>query len=294
MDNRQYQAVTDAIVRQLEAGTKPWSPRWNSGIVRPLRINGVPYKGVNTLALWSAAQRRGFVSPYWVTYKGALALGGQVKKGAKSETAYFVTTYDKKTGEKDEHGNDETERRGVFKSYAVFNCDETENLPPHVYKPFEKRSLDPTQRIPDADAYLANVGIKTTEGGGRACYIPSLDEIHLPPFADFTDAPAFYGTAAHEVVHGTGHKTRLDRDLKGFFGDPDYAFEELIAELGAAYIAADLAIEAEPRDDHSQYLASWLKCLKENNRAIFRAAAFAERAAEYVASKQPQDVAEAA
>jgi antirestriction protein ArdC len=237
---------------------------------------------------------RGFQSAYWVTFKGALALGGCVKKGAKAELAFFVSNYDKKTGEKNEDGTDETERRGVFRCYSVFNCDETEGLPAHVYGKRDLPKLDPSLRITDADRYLNAVGIKTAEGGSRACYRPSLDDIQLPAFGDFHDAPAFYGTWAHEVTHGTGHKSRLDRNLTGFFGTADYAFEELIAELGASFIAADLGIEATPREDHAQYLAGWIKCLKDNNKAIFRAAAFAEAAATFVASKQTVELAEAA
>jgi antirestriction protein ArdC len=295
MDNTQYQRVTDAICAQLESGAKPWSPRWSGSIVRPLRIVGKPYTGVNTLALWSAAMIRGFTSPYWITFKAARELGGQVKEGAKCEYAYFVKSYDRKTGKQDDEGNDETRRGHVFKCYAVFNCDETEGLPAHVYKAPERGTLDPTLRNPIADQYAENVGIPIRHSGDGAFYVPSQDRIQMPVFADFHDASAYYGTLFHEVTHGTGHKSRLDRDLsKGAFGSTDYAFEELVAELGAAYIAADLAIDAEPRADHASYLQSWLKCLRSDPKAIFKAASLAEKAAGYVAKCQPVKLAEAA
>jgi antirestriction protein ArdC len=278
---RQYQQVTDRIIAMLEAGTRPWVQGWNaySGGGRPLRADGTPYRGANVLNLWAAGMCRGFASPYWVTYKKAQELGAQVKKGAKSELAFFVGTINR-TEEK--NGKEEDRVIPFLKSYCVFNAEEIDGLAPHYYAPAVRAALDPAARIPAADRFIANTGAIIKIGGGRAFYRPSTDEIYLPEFGSFVSASAYYGTALHEIAHWTGAEKRLNRGKGNMFGSPEYAFEELVAELSAAYLSADLGISTEPREDHASYIGSWLKALRDDNRAIFRAASLAEKACDYL------------
>lgn len=284
---KQYQIVTDRIVAMLEAGTRPWVQDWSgSAGGRPLRSDGTPYKGMNVLNLWAAAMSRGFQSRTWMTYKTAAGLGGQVRKGAKSESAFYAGAVTREV----EGGNGETVEKTIpfLKAYCVFNTDEVDGLPAQYYAAPPVIAHDPIASIATADAFMFATGATIHHGGGRAYYRRSTDEIHLPPFASFRTAAGYYGTAFHELAHWTGDAKRLDRTKGKIFGDPTYAFEELIAELSAAYLCADLAISAEPREDHAAYIASWIKAMKDDNRAVFRAAAYAEKAAAYLHGTQAE------
>jgi antirestriction protein ArdC len=238
---------------------------------------------------------RGFESRQWMTYKGAQTLGGQVRKGAKSELAFYVGAV---TRERENSAGETVEATIPFlKSYLVFNVDEIEGLPAQYYAQAVAVERAPLARIAAADDFIGNTGAVIHHGGSRAFYQRSTDEIHLPPFDSFDSAEAYYATTAHEFIHWSGAEKRLDREKGKVFGNPTYAFEELIAELGAAYVCADLAISAEPRPDHAAYLASWIKALRDDNRAIFRAASYAEKACGYLHALQPGaagEVAEAA
>lgn len=293
--SRQYQQVTDRIIAMLEQGTRPWVQSWTGFPCggRPLRHDGTPYRGANTLNLWAAAMVRGFNSPYWLTYKRAQELGAQVRKGAKSEFAFYVGSTTRTVEKQD--GTQEDRTIAFLKAYCVFNANEIEGLAPHYYTSANACApLSGDAKIAYADTFIGNTGAKITHGGSRAFYRPSTDEIHLPEFAAFQDAPAYYGTALHELAHWTGAEKRLDRSKGRMFGDPAYAFEELVAELSAAYLSADLAITVEPREDHASYLAGWIKALKDDNRAIFRAASYAEKACDYLHGLQPVECAMAA
>lgn len=300
MKSEVYQAVTDRIVAMLEAGTKPWQRSWSTdpavitgAMQRPLRNTGEAYRGMNVLNLWCAAQVRGLQSRYWFTYKGAQALGAQVRKGARSEFAFFVgqTTKEAET----EGGADRT--ISFLKCYHVFNGDEVDNLPPR-FAPVASEPVAapvcPHERRPDVDAFFAGAGVKLAHGGDRAFYMPSGDAVRMPELAQFNSAEAYYATLAHEAVHWTGHESRCARPFGKRFGDAAYAVEELVAELGAAFLCADLGISDQPRADHADYLAQWLKVLKGDNRAIFTAAAAADRAAGFLHGAQPVALAEAA
>jgi antirestriction protein ArdC len=284
--SKQYQVVTDRIVAMLEAGTRPWSQPWGStGGGRPLRHDGKPYRGANVLNLWAAAMGRGFTGRHWMTYKKAAELGGQVRKGAKSEYAFFVGAVTRT----EERNGEETERTIPFlKAYNVFNTDEIDGLPAQYrLAPAAPSILPDTARIERCETWIAGTGATVLHGGGRAFFRPSTDEIHLPEFAAFETAPHYYGTAFHELAHWTGHASRLDRIKHKVFGDPDYAFEELVAELSSSYLCADMGVDSEPREDHASYIASWLRALKADNRNIFRAASHAEKAAGYLHDRQP-------
>ncbi|WP_176084247.1 zincin-like metallopeptidase domain-containing protein [Martelella sp. HB161492] len=285
-----YQRITDRIVGQLEEGTRPWFKPWKGGApCRPLRHNGQPYRGINVVLLWIEAEDRGYTSPYWMTYKQAQELGGQVKKGEKSALVVYANTFEKK--EEDPETGEERERRIPFmKGYSVFNADQIEGLPEQFHIAAQpEQPENEFDRIEAADRFFENLGADIRTGGSRAFYSSSGDFIRMPPFENFVSAEAHAATLGHECVHWTMHETRLDRDFgTKQRGDAGYAREELVAELGSVFLCADLGIEAEPRDDHAAYIGSWLKALKNDKRAIFQAASHAEKAVGYLHSKQPK------
>jgi antirestriction protein ArdC len=273
-----YQSVTDKIVAQLEAGTRPWAPSWTGGGCLPplpIRSNGKPYRGVNILLLWSAMVERGYTQRRFVTFKQALDLGGNVRKGEKSTpVVYFGVT------EKEDDSGEAREVR-FLKTYAAFNVEQCEGLPGDLFDAAPVDHPAPV-RIERAEAFFAAVGASVEHGGNRAFYMPSQDRIQLPPFETFHDAEAYYATRAHETVHWTGHETRCARTFGKRFKDDAYAAEELVAEMGAAFLCADLGLAAEPREDHAAYLDAWLKVLKADKRAIFTAASAAQAACDFI------------
>jgi len=267
---------------------KPWNAEHAAGrITRPLRGNGVPYQGINVLMLWSAAMEKGYAAPIWMTFKQALDLKAHVRKG---EAGSLVVYADKiiRT-ETDANTGDETEQAIPFmKGYTVFNVEQIDGLPERFYAKAEPRS-ETVQRIAHAESFFAATGAAVRHGGNRAYYSISTDHVQMPPFESFRDTEAYYATLAHEMTHLTRHPSRLDRDFgRKRFGDEGYAMEELVAELGAAFLAADLELTPEVRDDHAAYIASWLKALRDDKRLIFTAAAHAQRAADYLHGLQPQ------
>lgn len=286
-----YTRVTDQIIAELEKGVRPWLKPWNAEhaagrITRPLRSSGEPYKGINVLMLWMSAQAQGFAAPIWMTFKQAKDLGAAVKKGAKGSLVVYANHVTKtETGDDGE----EAERDIYFmKGYAVFNVEQVEGLPAHFYATAAPQ-LDPVQRIDAADLFFANTGADIRHGGNRAYYAGEPDYVQMPPFEAFKDAESYCATLAHELTHWTKHASRLDRDFgRKAFGDEGYAREELVAEIGSAFLACDLGITPEPREDHASYLDHWLKVLKEDKRAIFQAAAHAQKAADYLHGLQPK------
>ena len=286
-----HSRITARILAELEQGTRPWLKPWSggdmaaSGQPRPLRATGQPYRGINVLLLWIEAQASGFVSPSWMTYKQAQALGAQVRKGEHGATVVYYgdssrTVCDEGSGE------DREQTFRFLKSYTVFNVAQIEGLPERFH--IVPAPAPEVERIEAAEAFFASIPATVSHGGDKAYYIPSADRIQLPPFAVFHDAHGYYTTRGHETVHWTRHASRLDRSFgREKWGDEGYAMEELVAELGAAFVCADLALTPQPRAEHASYIASWLKALKDDKRAIFAAAAHAQRAADYPAGRQP-------
>jgi antirestriction protein ArdC len=281
-----YSRVTNKIIADLERGVRPWLKPWNAEhaagrITRPLRANGQAYKGINVLMLWGDAELKGFVCPIWMTFRQAQELGAHVKKG---EHGSLVVYADKITRtETDESGEESLREIAFMKGYTVFNCEQIEGLPPHFYATAVTPPVSDLERIANAESFAANSGATVRHGGNRAFYSITDDYVQMPPFACFRDAESYYATLLHELTHWTRHASRLDREFgRKRWGDAGYAAEELVAELGSAFLCADLDVTAEPRDDHSSYLASWLDVVKNDNRAIFTAAAHAQRAADYL------------
>jgi len=286
-----YTRVTERIIADLEQGVRPWIKPWHAEhtagrITRPLRHNGTPYRGMNVLLLWGEAVLKGYAAPFWMTYKQSQELGGQVRKGEHGSLVVYANTITKtETGE---NGEDVEREIPFMKGYVAFNVEQIDGLPAHYYaKP--ENPLPLSERIEHADRFFANTGATIRYGGNMAFYAPGPDHIQLPPFEAFKDKESFYATLGHESIHWTKHERRLNRDFSAKrFGDHGYAREELVAELGAAFLCADLGITPEIREDHAAYLGHWLNVLREDKRAIFSAAAHAQRATDYLHDLQKQ------
>ncbi len=288
-----YARITDRIVADLEKGVRPWVQLWSAGnatgrITRPLRHNGEPYTGMNVLLLWSEGMARGFDSSIWMTFKQSIELGGHVRKSESGSTVIYASRFTKT--ETDGHGGEVERDIPFLKTYNVFNVDQIEGLPEHFYhKPIPVH--DPIERIEHADRFFANTGSLIRHGGTRAFYSPSSEHIQMPPFESFRDAASYVAVLSHEHTHWTAASRRVGRDLSRYAKDrSERAREELCAEIGSALVCADLGIvpELEPRPDHASYLASWLTVLSNDRRAIFQAAAHAQRAVTYLHGLQPQ------
>ena len=286
-----YSKITDRIIADLEQGVRPWMRPWSAEhaagkITRPLRYNGIPYKGINVIMLWSASVMKGYACPLWLTFKQAQELGGNVRKGERGELVVYANRITRtETGDNGE----ETEREIPFlKGYTVFNAEQCEGLPAQYGAAAEPPALPPLARIERAERFFAATGAEIRHGGNRAFYAVGPDYVQMPPFETFVDAESHAATLAHELTHWTKHPTRLDRDMgRVKWGDEGYAREELVAELGSAFLCADLEITPEVRPDHAAYIASWLKALQDDKRLIFSAAAHAQRAADYLHGLQP-------
>ena len=284
-----YSRVTQSISADLEQGVRPWTKPWSAEhlagrVSRPLRCTGEPYSGINVILLWAEAVARGYAAPIWITFRQASALGAHVRKGEHGSTVVYANRITRtESGE----GGEDVERSIPFlKAYTVFNVDQVEGLPSHFYGRPETK-LDPVQRIDHADAFFAATGADIRHGGDQAYYALHPDYVQMPPFECFEDPQAYYATLAHECTHWTRHPTRMDRDFgRKRWGDEGYAREELVAELGAAFLCADLELELTPRPDHASYIDSWLEVLKADKRFIFTAAAHAQRAADLLHARQ--------
>jgi len=293
-----YSRVTDKIVADLEQGVRPWVKPWNAEhlagrITRPLRHNGMAYRGINVVMLWMAAVAQGYACPIWMTFRQAKELGAFVRKGETGTLVVYANTFT--ATETDDEGEESEREIPYLKGYTVFNCEQIEGLPAHYYGGAEEPA-NPVERIEQADAFFAETRADIRHGGDRAYYAIQPDYIQMPPAETFRDAESYAATLAHEMTHWTRHPTRLDRDLgRKRWGDEGYAREELVAEIGAAFLCADLGIAPEVREDHAAYVASWLKVLKDDKRAVFQAAAHAQKAVDYLRGLQPKtEAAEAA
>ena len=286
--NDVYARVTNQIIQQLEQGVRPWLKPWNAEhaagrITRPLRSNGKPYNGINILMLWDSAETQGFSCPIWLTFKQAKELGGSVRKGEKSSPVVFASSF--KKADEDPSKDD----RDVYflKQYAVFNAQQCDGLPERFHK-LKNEPSETIEPIHAAAEFFTNTKADIRVCGDRACYVSSGDFIRMPHINTFIDSESHASTLAHEMTHWTKHRSRLNRDLgRQKWGDEGYAMEELVAELGSAFLCADLAITPEVREDHVSYIDGWLKVLKNDKRAIFQAASLASKAVNYLHGLQP-------
>ena len=273
MENKVYQQVTDRIISELEKGAAPWIKPWTTfaGNEDQNIVSKKAYQGINRLILGMS----GYSMPYWASFKQWQELGATVKKGEKGTMIVFYSPIKKDTVNP-ENGNVEQSMYHCLKSYYVFNAAQVEGIdfeqPAAPEKPFNP--------VPDLEDRMIKTGANIKHGSNSAFYRPSEDSIHLPNKTDFKTESDYYATALHELIHWSGAQSRLDRTKGKRFADAAYSFEELVAELGAAFLCQDYKIAGDLR--HADYIGSWLKCLKADNKAIFNAAALAQKAANYI------------
>jgi antirestriction protein ArdC len=251
-------------------------------------VSNRPYSGCNVVLLWMA-QAAGYRTPRFLTFKQALELGGNVRKGERGTRVYFVKQLEVR---EDADGSSATRLIPMMREYTVFNVDQCDDLPDSVKAGKPLRVRNPDTRDELADDFLQSTGADIREGYGEAYYLPSRDFISMPAFGAFKGADHFYNTAFHELIHWTAHKSRLDRDLKNRFGSRSYGAEELIAELGAAFLCAEFGFDGDLR--HAGYIAHWIELLNADKRAFFTACSQASKAADYLrglALAEPTEVA---
>lgn len=281
-----YDAVTRRIIAELEAGRVPWVQPWEAGGVAPglprNALTGRTYSGINILILWSALTENGWAAHAWLTFRQALAAGGSVRKGARGTCVVYADRFTPETeAEKAEASGDAPKTITFLKRFTVFNVDQCEGLPADLAS--DPVPLADDDIVPEAEALIAASGIDVRIGGERAFYAPEGDFVQLPPRRAFFDPVNFYSVALHELTHATGHKARLDRQILNRFGSKDYAREELVAEMGSAFLCSALGIAPTVR--HADYLGAWLDVLRADNRAIFRAASAASKAADWLRAR---------
>jgi len=280
-----YQEVTDRIIAELEAGRVPWVQPWGTpqakaglGLPRNARTERT-YSGINILILWGGVIAKGFACQNWLTFRQAKEVGGSVRKGERGTTVCYADRFIPKAEiERARETGDEPEAVPFLKRYTVFNVDQCEGLPERVYA--GAAPLPESETIPHAERLIEATGADLRIGGSKAFYVPSADYIQVPPQPAFFEQINFYRTCFHELGHWTGHASRLARDLSDGFGSKLYAAEELVAEMASAFICASLGVVPTVR--HADYIGSWLEVLKEDNRAIFRAASQASKAADFL------------
>jgi len=283
--------ITDTIIARLDSGTLPWRRGWSltgeGG--RPLRHEGTPYTGINTLWLWATAEERGYRSRYWMTRRQAEELGGRLHRTARASISVYASTF-RKAGRPTLTGEATAALIRFLRSYLVFNADEVEGLPAYYYA----RDVPPTplalsQRQEAINSFFLSIPAVVRHGGDQAYFCPGTDHIQLPRPGAFRSADAYASTRGHETVHWTGHGARLDRTFGKRFGDQAYAMEELVAELGSAMICGELGLPTELHDSHASYIDHWLRILKADRSAIFVAAAKAEQAITFLRSFAASD-----
>lgn len=289
--------ITKAIIADLEKGIRPWVRPWTTGEntpCRPLRHNGEPYRGINALWLWRSANLGGYRSPHWLTFRQAQELGGNVRRGEKSATVFYANLYLK--NEDDDAREPEEKRIPFLKAYSVFNADQCDNLPEKFSAAIRKADdTSPRETNETAVRFFANTGAAIREDVERASYSVFEDAIYMPPFRAFEQSDRYYSTLAHELTHWTGHPKRSPRVFpKSSYTPATYAREELVAELGAAFLCGDLGINLTPRPDHADYIGSWLEVLRNDKRAVFQAASYAQKATDFLHALQPNAIQKAA
>jgi antirestriction protein ArdC len=286
-----YDEITDRIIAELEAGRLPWVQPWGtSGVAAPLALpkNAVTsrrYSGINVLILWGAVVERGYAGQSWLTFRQALALGGNVRKGERGTTVVYADRFipGEERQRAQETGKD---ARAIhfLKRFTVFNVEQCDGLPPELVA-----AAPPADTLliePRVQALIATSGVDLRVGGERAYYDVLGDFIRVPPPQAYFQPIDWHRTALHELGHWTGHASRLGREIANSFGSKKYAQEELVAEMTAAFTCAALGIVPTVR--HADYIGSWLEVLREDNRAIVRAASAASKAADFLLAFVPE------
>jgi antirestriction protein ArdC len=288
-----YDEITNKIIAELEAGRMPWVQPWGNPATKAsmaLPKNAATnrhYSGINILILWNAIVQRGFTGHSWLTFRQALSLGGHVRKGERGTTIVYADRFAPVDHKRRASENgEEAEAVSFLKRFTVFNSNQCEKLPPQI------AAMVPTPPLsliePKVQDLIRASRIDFRIGGNRAFYAPTEDYVQVPPPESYFEPINWHRTALHELGHATGHASRLNRDLSGSYGSRKYAFEELIAEISAAFSCASLGIVPTVR--HADYIGSWLEILREDNRAIVRAASQASKVADYLLGFLPEKV----
>lgn len=278
--------ITNLIIRKLEEGVAPWSRPWRvSGAGgRPLRHCGTPYTGINTLYLWALGDAMGYRSRFWMTYRQAEALGANVRRGETGAVSVYYSSF-KKREEHPETGKEVERNIRFLRHYIVFNADQIDALPAYFYAPEEPEvPVALSMRQTAIDAFFASIPATVRHGGNQAYFTPTFDYIQMPSRTSFRSMDLYASTRCHETVHWSGHADRLARTFGKRFGDKAYAFEELVAEIGAGLCCADLDLPNILHDGHASYVGHWLGILRGDKTAIIHAAAKAEQAFTYLKS----------
>ncbi|MDM0058935.1 ArdC family protein [Variovorax fucosicus] len=299
------QVITDRIIAMLEKGGNVFRARWTRAASRGMPRNGktgAPYHGANVLLLWDAAIEQGYASNVWLTYKQAASLGAQVRRGERAVMCAHFERRARKGGAVDRDtavrdGEEEEGREGgadaasthgylVGLPFWVFNVAQIDGLPAEVRDLCAASAPSPRGPVEGAFRLLAGCGATIRHGFDRAAYLPELDEIRLPWPDRFTSAEARCATSLHELVHWTGHASRLNRQFGARFGDAAYAFEELVAELGSAFLMGHCGLVEATVEGHAAYLDSWLQVLRGDRTAIFTAARHAGAAFDFILARE--------
>jgi antirestriction protein ArdC len=279
------QTITDLILRKIEEATAPWLKPWSAKSNRPLRHQGIPYTGINSFFLWAVADTMGYSSPFWMTYRQASELGGQVRKGESGSFSIYYNTARK--SDTDRLTGQTTEKMIRFMKWNhVFNAAQIDGLPAHYYpEPPDPKAIGELSTY--VREFLDAIPIKVIHGGNSAHYTPSTDTVTLPHPHAFQSVEAYISIRFHELSHGSGHKSRLDRQFGKRFGDDAYAFEEIVASLAQATLCAEYGLPNELHDSHASYVHHWAKILRADKTAILHAAAKAGQAVKWLRQFEP-------
>lgn len=292
-----YDDITNKIIAELEDGRVPWVQPWGTSSTKAQlampknAATNRTYSGINVLILWGAVIEKGYTGQSWLTFRQALALGGHVRKDERGVTVVYADRFIPDDAKRRAAaGGGEARAVPFLKRFTVFNTDQCDGLPDAIAT--VAPPPPPGTIAPRVEALIKATGIDFRIGGNRAFYVPSQDYVQVPPPAAFFEPINWHRTALHELGHASGHVSRLKRDLSGSFGSRIYAFEELVAEMNAAFCCAALGITPTVR--HADYIGSWLEVLREDNRAVVRAASLASKVAEYLLGFLPDAGDEAA
>lgn len=276
--------ITAIIIERLEKGVAPWTRPWrtNGEGGRPLRHCGTPYTGINNLILWALGDLNGYRSRFWMTLRQANELGAHVRRGERGSISVYYSSF-KKT-ETDVATGEAVERNIRFlRHYVVYNAEQIDGLPAYFYPPAEpSQPASPSEHQAAIEAFFDAVPADVRHGGNSAFYSPTFDYIQMPKPAAFRSMDFYASTRLHETAHWSGHSSRLARTFGKRFGDKAYSFEELVAEISAGLICAELGLPNELHDSHASYVGHWLGILRADKTAIIHAAAKAEQVYSYL------------
>ncbi|MDA2930617.1 zincin-like metallopeptidase domain-containing protein [Acidobacteria bacterium AH-259-O06] len=282
-----YEVITDKILEKLEQGVIPWRQPWSTEMPKNV-VSKKAYRGINVFLLGSM----GYANPYWLTFRQAKQLGGHIRRGEKSTPVIFWKVYEKDTGEVAEDGESIVKRMPVLRYYSVFNVQQCEGIPEDKIPALENaRDFQPIEEAEKTVQGMPNPP-KIEHREARAFYRPSVDTVNMPQTEAFTGDEEYYSTLFHELTHSTGHQSRLgrlDTDNLAPFGSKDYSQEELVAEMGAAFLCGHCGIVDRILDNSASYIAGWLGRLRSDEKLIVIAGAQAQKAADFILNQGGRD-----